>query len=70
MSKSPSCCPLCGEQTKWILVDQSHKGFSVGKAAVVGLMFGKYGLIAGALGKRKSTYFCGKCGFHHEYNGK
>lgn len=70
MSKSPSCCPICGEKTRWIKIDQSNKGFSVGKAAVGGLVFGTVGLIAGALGKRKSTYFCGNCGFNYEYNGK
>lgn len=70
MSKSPSCCPICGEKTRWTKIDQSNKGFSVGKAAVGGLVFGTVGLVAGALGKRKSMYFCGKCGFHHEYNGK
>lgn len=25
------------------------------------------GLVGGALGKKKQCYYCGKCGFNHEY---
>ena len=49
--------------------DTAKKGFSVGKAAVGGVLLGPVGLIGGALGKKKSSYYCGKCGFNHEYNG-
>ena len=45
------------------------KGFSVGKAAFGGVLLGPLGLLGGALGKKKSTYYCGKCGFSHEYDG-
>lgn len=67
MSKAPEKCPMCGEITKWILVDSSKKGFSVGKAAAGALLLGPVGLVGGALGKRKECYCCGKCGFSHEY---
>ncbi|MBO5736696.1 MAG: hypothetical protein J6S04_02700 [Clostridia bacterium] len=52
----------------WKKVDTTKKGFSVGKAAVGGLIFGPLGLIGGALGKKKVWYCCGKCGFQHEYD--
>ena len=65
---APSACPICGEQKRWIEVDQSKKGFSVGKAAVGGLLLGPVGLLGGALGKKKATYYCANCGFEHEYN--
>lgn len=46
----------------------NKKGFSVGKAAVGGLLLGPIGLVGGALGKKKVCYCCGKCGFEHEYD--
>lgn len=58
---------MCGEKAKWILVDTSRKGFSVGKAAAGAILLGPVGLVGGALGKRKECYCCGKCGFSHEY---
>ena len=61
MGKAPERCPMCGEQQNWKLVDVSKKGFSVGKAAVGAVLLG------GALGKKKQCYYCGKCGFNHEY---
>jgi tellurium resistance protein TerD len=54
---------------KWIKVDTSKKGYSVGKAALGGLLLGPIGLVGGALGKKKSAYCCGNCGFSHEYDG-
>ena len=69
MGKSPKKCPMCGEVANWKKVDTQKKGFSVGKAAVGGVLLGPVGLIGGALGKKKSAYCCGKCGFSHEYNG-
>ena len=50
-------------------VDSSNKGFSVGKAAVGAIRLGPVGLVGGALGKKKVTYYCGKCNFSHEYDG-
>ena len=66
--KAPNVCPVCGEREKWKVIDVSKKGFSVGKAAVGGLLLGPVGLLGGALGKKKSTYHCGACGFEHEYD--
>ena len=34
--KAPHSCPMCGETIKWKQVDNSKKGFSVGKAVVGG----------------------------------
>lgn len=67
MGKAPNKCPMCGEQIKWIKVDTSKKGFSVGKAAAGAFLFGPVGLVGGALGKKKVYYACGSCGFQHEY---
>lgn len=61
-------CPMCGETLMWKQVDTQKKGFSVGKAALGGILLGPVGLIGGALGKKKVWYACGKCGFQHEYN--
>lgn len=63
----PAKCPMCGEIIKWKNVDEQRKGFSVGKAAVGGLLLGPVGLLGGALGKKKVTMCCGNCGFEHEY---
>lgn len=52
----------------WKEIDTQKKGFSVGKAALGGILLGPVGLIGGALGKKKVWYACGKCGFQHEYN--
>ena len=67
MSKAPSKCPMCGEQYQQKLVDTTKKGFSVGKAAAGAVLLGPVGLVGGALGKKKQCYYCGKCGFNHEY---
>lgn len=67
MGKAPKNCPVCGEREKWILIDESKKGFSVGKAAVGAVLLGPVGLVGGALGKKKHYYYCSKCGFSHEY---
>ena len=65
---APARYPMCGESLMWKQVDTQKKGFSVGKAALGGILLGPVGLIGGALGKKKVWYACGKCGFQHEYN--
>lgn len=68
MSVAPNKCPMCGEILLWKKVDTQKKGFSVGKAAIGGILLGPVGLLGGALGKKKSFYVCGKCGFQHEFD--
>lgn len=67
MSKAPSACPACGSQSGWVKVDSSNKGFSVGKAAAGAVLLGPIGLVGGALGKKKDTYYCKSCGFRNDY---
>ena len=67
MSKVPDKCPMCGEKAQWKLVDTTNKGFSVGKVAAGAVLLGPLGLVGGALGKKKQCYYCGICGFNHEY---
>ena len=59
---------MCSESLRWKKIDEGNKGFSVGKAAAGALLLGPVGLVGGALGKKKVTYCCGKCGFKHEYD--
>lgn len=71
MAKAPRKCPKCGcdDFLYWAKVSTQKKGFSVGKAAVGGILLGPVGLVGGALGKKKSTWNCAKCGFSSEYDG-
>ena len=66
MGNAPSKCPACNS-SNWKKVDQSKKGFSVGKAAIGGILLGPVGLVGGALGKKMDTYYCQNCGFTHDY---
>lgn len=68
MSSAPFRCPMCKSKSDWIKVDTTKKGFSAGKAAFGGILFGPIGLLGGALGKKKVTYACRNCGFQHEYD--
>lgn len=68
MGKAPMRCPACGSVAGWRKVDTGNKGFSVGKAAVGGVLLGPVGLVGGALGKKKDTYYCTDCGFRNDYN--
>ncbi len=69
MGSAPNVCPMCGERLMWKKVDTDKKGFSVGKAAAGAVLLGPVGLVGGALGKKYSSYCCGKCGFTHDYKG-
>ena len=67
MSNAPTRCPACGSQEDWKCVDYSNKGFSVGKAAAGAILFGPIGIVGGAIGKKKWSYYCRKCGYSNEY---
>lgn len=68
MGKAPTKCPMCGEATKWKLVDATNKKFSIGKAFVGAALIGKVGVLAGFFGKGTYCYYCGKCGFKYDYD--
>lgn len=55
-------CPKCfvGSLTQ---ISERTGGFSGGKAVVGAIIAGPIGLAAGALGKKKITYRCDKCGY-------
>ena len=55
-------CPKCrlGYLTK---VGERTGGFSGGKAALGAVIAGPIGLAAGALGRKKITYACNRCGY-------
>jgi len=44
-------------------VGERTGGFSGGKALVGAVLVGPIGLAAGALGKKKTTYQCNRCGY-------
>lgn len=44
-------------------VGQRTGGFSGGKAALGAVIAGPIGLAAGALGRKKTTYQCNRCGY-------
>lgn len=67
MATSPIACPACGSTSGWKKVQTSNKGFSVGKAAAGAALLGPIGLVGGALGKKKDTYYCTNCGFRNDY---
>ena len=66
--RAPIKCPSCGDMFggKYIGTDQG--GFSAGKAAAGAVLVGPIGLAAGALGRKKYTYRCSKCGFMRSYD--
>lgn len=68
MGYAPDRCPQCGGNYLHE-VDTQRKGFCVGKAIGGAVLLGPVGLLAGALGKKKSLYICRNCGFQHEYDG-
>lgn len=44
-------------------VSERKGGFSGGKAVLGAVIAGPIGLAAGALGKKKITYICNRCGY-------
>lgn len=54
-------CPKC--RTVMIAVSERKGGFSGGKAVAGAVVAGPLGIAAGALGKKKTTYKCTKCGY-------
>lgn len=57
-----SYCPSC-YLGHLIAISERTGGFSSGKAAAGALLLGPVGLAAGALGKKKTTYRCNRCGY-------
>lgn len=55
-------CPKC-RLGYFTAVGQRTGGFSGGKAIAGAVLLGPVGLAAGALGKKKITYRCNRCGY-------
>ena len=55
-------CPKCGMGVLRA-VSERKGGFSGGKAVVGAVVLGPVGLLGGALGRKKTTYQCNKCGY-------
>lgn len=55
-------CPKCGMGLLHAVSERTG-GFSGGKAVLGAVIAGPIGLAAGALGKKKVLYQCGKCGY-------
>lgn len=55
-------CPVCVLGTLHAVGERTG-GFSGGKAALGAVIAGPIGLAAGALGKKKITYRCDRCGY-------
>ncbi len=67
MAKSaPTECPKCRAAYAMRPIGERQGGFSGGKAVVGALIAGPIGVAAGALGKKKTTYQCAKCGYTME----
>ena len=59
---SYSICPKC-RKGYLEAISERKGGFSGGKAIVGAVIAGPVGLAAGALGRKKTTYKCNKCGY-------
>lgn len=63
MAKSNTTfCPNCRIGFLYTIGERTG-GFSVGKAAAGAVIAGPIGVAAGALGKKKTTYQCSRCGY-------
>ena len=55
-------CPRCGKGYLQAMSERTG-GFSGGKAVLGAIIAGPIGIAAGALGKKKVTYACNRCGY-------
>lgn len=55
-------CPKC-RMGYLSAIGERKGGFSGGKAVTGAVLLGPLGLAAGALGKKKTTYVCNRCGY-------
>ena len=73
MNYIPYRCPCCGSD-KWVraATNNTKSGFSVGKAALGGVLLGPVGLLGGALGKKHQQVqmVCQDCHFSAVYQTK
>lgn len=60
-----ACCPKC-QSFSLTKISERTGGFSAGKAVAGAFLAGPIGIAAGALGKKKFTYQCNKCGYIFE----
>ena len=58
-------CPRCG-MGRLQATGERTGGFSGKKAVIGAVVAGPIGLAAGALGKKKVTYVCNRCGYSVE----
>ncbi|AKN34199.1 hypothetical protein Ccar_16105 [Clostridium carboxidivorans P7] len=65
-SNNSISCPKCGSKQ----ITANNKGFSLGKAAIGGGLFGGVGLLGGFIGSRKVLITCLKCGNQWEAGKK
>lgn len=61
MASNIEICPKCYGVMK--AISERQGGFSGGKAVLGAVIAGPIGIAAGALGKKKVTYHCPKCGY-------
>lgn len=66
--KAPYFCPVCNSDSWQKVSPAQNSGFSVGKAAVGGILLGPIGIAAGALGKKRAMWHCYKCGYSAEFD--
>ncbi|MBQ7740382.1 MAG: hypothetical protein IJT65_04025 [Eubacterium sp.] len=66
MAKTIADCPQCRAKYSMVAISERKGGFSGGKAVAGAIIAGPVGVAAGALGKKKVTYKCKKCGFEVE----
>ncbi len=59
---SMQLCPKC-RMGFLSPVSERRGGFSGGKAVLGAVVAGPIGLAAGALGRKKTTYQCSRCGY-------